>query len=86
MVNINKSYTPKMREKWSKIYASKPIWQNSLLEWSWDFAIIEAQQSDKGLPLTECVLKHIYQECSMRVTKVADSLIFCDKTENISQA
>ena len=44
MVNINKSYTPKMREKWSKIYASKPIWQNSLLEWSWDFAIIEAQQ------------------------------------------
>ena len=24
----------------------------------------------------------MYQECSMRVTKVADSPIFCDKTEN----
>ena len=26
----------------------------------------------------------MYQESSMRVTKVADSLIFCDKTENTS--
>ena len=25
----------------------------------------------------------MYQECSMRVTKLADSPIFCDKTENI---
>ena len=33
-----------MREEWTKMYASKPIWQNNLLEWSWGFAIIEAQQ------------------------------------------
>ena len=26
----------------------------------------------------------MYQECSMRVKKVADSPIFCDKTENAS--
>ena len=26
----------------------------------------------------------MYQECSMRVTKVADSPMFCDKTENTS--
>ena len=30
-----------------------------------------------------CVEK-MYQERSIRVTKVADSLIFCDKTENTS--
>ena len=32
MANINKSYIPKMREEWTEIYASKPIWQNNLLE------------------------------------------------------
>ena len=32
MANINKSYTPKMREEWTEIYTSKPIWQNNLLE------------------------------------------------------
>ena len=26
----------------------------------------------------------MYQECSIRVNKVTDSLIFCDKTENTS--
>ena len=33
---------------------------------------------------TGCELKQMYQECSMRVTKVADSPMFCDKTENTS--
>ena len=32
MVNINKYYIPKMREGWTEIYASKPIWQNN---WVW---------------------------------------------------
>ena len=32
----------------------------------------------------KCALKEMYQECSMRVTKVADSPMFCDKTENTS--
>ena len=32
MANINKSYTPKMREEWTEIYASKLKWQNSILE------------------------------------------------------
>ena len=32
MVNINKSYTPKKREEWTEISASKPIWQDGLLE------------------------------------------------------
>ena len=27
----------------------------------------------------------MYQECFMRVTKVADSPVFCDKTENTNQ-
>ena len=31
-----------MREEWTEIYASKPMWQNNLLEQSWGFAIIEA--------------------------------------------
>ena len=30
--------------KQTEIYASKPIWQDNLLEQSWGFAIIEAQQ------------------------------------------
>ena len=50
---------------------------------AYSFAIIEIQQH-KEFPLIECVLKQMYQECSMRVTKVADSPMFCDKTENIS--
>ena len=32
MANINKFYIPKMRGEWTEIYASKPIWQNNLLE------------------------------------------------------
>ena len=48
------------------------------------FGIIEAQQQHKELPLIECVLKQMYQECSMWVTKEADSPIFCNKTENTS--
>ena len=84
MANISKSYTPKLREGWSEIYVSKPIWQNNLLEQSWGLAIIEAQQWHKELPLIECVLKQMYQEFSMRVTKVTDSPTFCDKTENTS--
>ena len=83
MENINKSYTSKMREGWSEIYVSKPIWQNSLLEQSWAFAVIEAQQYEE-LPLIQCLLKQMYQECSMRVKKVADSPMFCDKSENTS--
>ena len=55
---------------------------------------MKAQQKHKELPLIECELKQIYQEFSMRVTKVADSPIFCDKTkitslfirQNISQS
>ena len=43
----------------------------------------EAQQHKK-LPLIECKLKQMYQECFMKVRKVADSPIFCDKTENTS--
>ena len=33
-----------MGEEWTEIYVSKPIWQNNLLEQSWGFAIIKAQQ------------------------------------------
>ena len=51
---------------------------------AYSFAIIEIQQH-KEFPLIECVLKQMYQECSMRVTKVADSPMFCDKTENTNQ-
>ena len=29
MANIKKSYIPKMREEWTEIHASKPIWQNN---------------------------------------------------------
>ena len=47
------------------------------------FCYFEAQQHKK-LPLIECVRKQMYQECSMRVTKVADSPMFCDRTENTS--
>ena len=46
--------------------------------------MIEAQQYHNELPLIECVLKQMYHECSVRVTKVADSPIFCDKTKNTS--
>ena len=44
MANINKSHKPKMREEWTVIYASKPIRKNKLLEESWGFAIVKAQQ------------------------------------------
>ena len=51
-----------MREDWTEIYATKPILQNSLLEYTWRFTIIEAQQWHKELPLTECLLKQTHQE------------------------
>ena len=33
--------------------------------------------------MIECVLKQMHQEYSMMVTEVADSPIFCDKTESL---
>ena len=84
MAYINKSSTLKMREEWTEIYASKPISQNNLLEQSWFFAIIKAQQQHKELPVIEYLPKQMYQKCSMRLTNVTDSPILCDKTENTS--
>ena len=54
--------------------------------WSWNLAasLIRISKIQWCCSNSEFVLKQMYQECSMRVTKVADSPILCDKTENTS--
>ena len=54
------------------------------LSWNLVASLIQICKIQWCCSNSECVLKQMYQECSMRVTKVADSPIFCDKTENTS--
>ena len=33
-----------MREEWTEVHVSQPVWLSNLLEYGWGFAAIEAQQ------------------------------------------